>query len=117
MGRVEPLRICHIASGDLWAGAEAQIAGLLRELKGFSDLDIAAVLLNQGRLYYELTNMGVRTELYEENKLTSWTILRSLFTFFKMWQPDVVHTHRYKENVLGGIAAKLSEVPIVVQTV
>ena len=55
------LRICHIASGDLWAGAEVQIAGLLGELKRFPDIEVAAVLLNRGRLYGELVSMGIPT--------------------------------------------------------
>ena len=111
------LRICHIASGDLWAGAEVQIAGLLGELKKFPDIEVAAVLLNRGRLYGELVSMGIPTEVYGEQELTSWTIFRSLCTFFREWHPDVVHTHRYKENILAGIAAKLCKIPLIVQTV
>ena len=111
------LRICHIASGDLWAGAEVQIASLLGELKSFPDIEVAAVLLNRGRLYGELVSMGIPTEVYSEQELTSWTIFQSLCTFIREWHPDVVHTHRYKENILGGIAAKLDKTPLIVQTV
>ena len=114
---MRPLRICHIASGDLWAGAEVQIACLLSELKGFPDIEVAAVLLNRDRLFGELVSMGFPTEVYGEKELTSWAIFRSLCSFFREWHPDVVHTHRYKENILGGIAAKLVKTPLIVQTV
>ncbi|TLY15570.1 MAG: glycosyltransferase family 4 protein [Nitrospirae bacterium] len=61
--------------------------------------------------------MGIPTEVYSEQELTSWTIFQSLCTFIREWHPDVVHTHRYKENILGGIAAKLDKTPLIVQTV
>lgn len=111
------LRICHIASGDLWAGAEVQMSGLLQELKVFPDLELSAVLLNGGRLFEELVVMGIPVTIYDEARLNAWQILTSLRAYFSEWRPDVVHTQRYKENILGGIAAQFSATPVVIQTI
>ncbi len=111
------LRICHIASGDLWAGAEVQIAGLLRSLQHFPDLELSAVLLNKGRLAEELSALGIPVTIYDEASLTSWGILQSLCSYFQEQRPHIIHTHRYKENILGSLAAKFSPHPVVIQTV
>ena len=42
--------VCHIASGDLWAGAEVQIATLLKYLMRETSLHVFAMILNPGRL-------------------------------------------------------------------
>ena len=44
------LKICHIISGDLWAGAEVMAYHLLRGLKSLGDLSITAIVLNEGKL-------------------------------------------------------------------
>jgi L-malate glycosyltransferase len=111
------IRVCHVASGDLWAGAEVQIAGLLEGLRDFSDLEVSAVVLNKGRLSDELIARNIPVVIYEETRLNALQIVRALCARFRSQRPDVVHTHRYKENVLAGIAAKLSSVPLGVHTV
>lgn len=57
------MRICHLASGDLWAGAEVQIAALLAALRRFQDIQVTAVLLNEGRLMDELHSTGIPVTL------------------------------------------------------
>ena len=111
------LRICHIASGDMWAGAEVQAAQLLMEFKKDPALHVEAILLNKGQLYDRLVASGINTHLLDEGVLSSFEIARRLYHYNKCWRPDVVHTHRYKENCLGGLAAAFSNVPVIVHTV
>lgn len=111
------IRVCHIASGDLWAGAEVLIAGLLEELKTFPDLEVSAVLLNNGRLCEELTTRNIPVNVYDETQLNYLQVLQALYSHLREQKLDVVHTHRYKENILGGVAAKFSGVPVTVHTV
>lgn len=111
------LRVCHIASGDLWAGAEVQLASLLGELRKDSSLDIRAILLNKGTLYERLTGYSIPTQVLDEQILSSVEIARRLYQFNMDWKPHVVHTHRYKENCLGGLAASCAHVPAIVHTV
>lgn len=117
MQELTGLRVCHIASGDLWAGAEVQLASLLCELRMDSLLDIRAILLNKGTLYERLTGYGIPTQVLDEHVLSSVDIARRLYQFNMDWKPHVVHTHRYKENCLGGLAASRARVPAIVHTV
>jgi len=111
------LRVCHVASGDLWAGAEVQLVGLLEQLIAFPDLIVSAVLLNEGRLFDELSARGVPVALYDETRLNSAQLLKAFYLHFRREGIDTVHTHRFKENVLAGVAAKLGSVPHLVHTV
>lgn len=111
------LRVCHVASGDLWAGAEVQTAQLLVELQKDPALHVEAIVLNRGMLYDQLVLAGINTHLIDEGALNSFEISRRLYEFNRRWRPDVVHTHRIKENCLGGLAAALSDVPVILHTV
>jgi L-malate glycosyltransferase len=100
------LRVLHIVSGDLWAGAEVQAYTLLSHLKGECELQV--VLMNPGRLERELRLAGVAVTVLDETRLSSLTILKELRCHMLKFQPHIVHTHRQKENILGSIANLLS---------
>jgi glycosyltransferase involved in cell wall biosynthesis len=97
----------HVVSGDLWAGAEAQVAALVAELARDPQLQLHAVVLNPGELERRLRTAGVGVTVLDESQLNAWQILRGLRAVAQEFRPDVVHTHREKENVLGGLAARL----------
>lgn len=111
------MRICHIVSGDLWAGAEVQVATVASYLAECPDVDLSAVVLNEGRLASELRQMGVRVAVIDESRNSALGILIFLIRFLRENQVEIVDTHRYKESVLGTIAAKLVGVPHVIRTV
>jgi L-malate glycosyltransferase len=99
-----PLRVLHVASGDLWAGAEAQIFTLLTHLCGTGEVELLAVLLNDGELAERLRRAGIDVAILDEAALGSMAILRKLRELISEFDPHVVHTHRQKENVLGALA-------------
>jgi glycosyltransferase involved in cell wall biosynthesis/protein-tyrosine-phosphatase len=111
------MRICHIMSADLWAGAEVQVAASAAYLVRRPGVSLNAVLLNNGRLAAELCRLGVDVTIVDERKHTAPRILSTLTRILKDKRPDLVHTHRYKDSVLGAVAAKLAGVPYVVRTV
>ena len=65
------IRVCHIAMGDLWAGAEVQLAILLASLVKIPEFEISAILFNEGRLASELHALGVEARLVEDGQPTS----------------------------------------------
>jgi glycosyltransferase involved in cell wall biosynthesis len=115
--RSPPLKILHIASGDLWAGAEVQAYTLLCALQDSIGVSVAAILLNDGELAERLRTRGIEVFIVPENALNAWRIMLSLRRLMLAWQPDVVHTHRTKENILGSIANRLSRNVLSVRTV
>ena len=100
----DTLRIVHVASGDLWAGAEIQAFTLMSRLARMPKTNVSAVLLNEGVLANGLRGAGVEVEVLQERVLPAWRILLELRRFLQAWRPDVVHTHRTKENILGSVA-------------
>lgn len=103
--------ILHIASGDLWAGAEVMLFTLAKALNELPDIQVSSVILNHGKLEQKLRDSGIPVIVLDESRLNSLQILRQLKVIIRDMNPDVVHTHRNKENFLGGLAARLNNVP------
>jgi glycosyltransferase involved in cell wall biosynthesis len=103
-----PISIVHIASGDLWAGAEVQLFTLAKTLHSFENVAVRVILLNHGELENRLQEVGIEVAVLNETQLNGFHIFWRLRKLLKSWSPDVVHTHRIKENILGGLAAKFS---------
>lgn len=93
--------ICHIISGDLWAGAEVMACHLLKSLHGDPSCKISVILFNHGRLENELKDAGLRVFVFEETKFSFFRLRQKICKFFAEDPPDVVHSHRYKENLLA----------------
>ena len=102
------LKILHIASGDLWAGAEAQLFTLAKTLHCKTDASVSVVLLNHGKLENKLREVGVKVIVLNESELNGLQILLALIRTIRNQAPDIVHTHRIKENILGSVAALLA---------
>jgi glycosyltransferase involved in cell wall biosynthesis len=115
-GQHSRVRVCHFASGDLWAGAEVQVVTLLEALKQFPDLELSALLLNHGRLADEFRLRGIPVTVCDESRLGLVQLLLAVTNQLKEIRPDVLHSHRYKEHILGALAGKLSTNPLTVQT-
>jgi len=112
-----PVRVCHVMSADLWAGAEVQVATVASYLVERPDVRLTAVLLNDGPLARELRRLGVSVTVIDEHQHNAVEIVISLTRYLRDHPVDVVHTHRYKDTVLGACAAKLAGVPCVIRTV
>jgi len=95
------LKVLTLASGDLWAGAEAMACNLLRRLKDYENLDLSVVLLNQGRLADELRSIGIKVDVIDEKLNSFGNIFRKMRNIIGDSPPDIIHSHRYKENLLA----------------
>lgn len=95
-------KVLHIISGDLWAGAETQAFTLITTLSGHCDIMVA--VMNHGELETRLKQAGITTVVIDEQRLSSIQITQCLVDVIKQFQPNIIHTHRQKENILGSIA-------------
>lgn len=93
-----------------------QVVTLLGALKQFPDLELSALLLNRGRLLEELSLRGIPVTVCDESRLGIVQLLRAVTTHLKEIRPHILHSHRYKEHILGAFAGKLSHNPLMVQT-
>jgi len=104
-----PVKVLHIISGDLWAGAEVQAYTLLTSLP--QEFELLVILMNHGELEQRLITAGIKTQVIDERSTTSIKIIRELMTCIRHFSPHIIHTHRQKENILGTIANLLSQWP------
>ena len=105
------INILHIVSGDLWAGAEVQLFTLATSLQRQKNTTVHVVLLNHGTLEQKLLNNNIRVVVLDETSMNGIHILLQLIRTIAKIQPDVIHTHRIKENILGSIAAMINKTP------
>ena len=111
------ISICHVAVGDLWAGAEVQLKVLLSKLVGLTGLDLSVIVLNEGRLEEEIEALGIPVRVFPESRWGSGKIFLELVREFKKSNIQIVHTHKYKDTILAAPAAKVCGIPHVVRTV
>lgn len=101
-----PLKLVHVASGDLWAGAEVQLYYLARALHAMPEARLHVVLLNHGALEERLLAAGLSVEVIEEHGCTLPRLVLALRRRLRESGAQVVHSHRYKENLLAALAAQ-----------
>ena len=102
------LNILHIASGDLWAGAEVQILTLCKNLVRSHPVQLEVVLMNSGELERRLKSEGIIVTVLDESGMNALQIFKQLIKIYRRFQPDIIHTHRQKENILGTFANSIS---------
>lgn len=112
-----PITITHIASGDLWAGAEVQLYYLAKALHNKSNIKITIILLNHGLLADKLKSSNINIHIFDETKNSTITIFKKIYSLLKKIKPDIIHTHRKKENIIGGITALLLRTTKSIRTV
>jgi glycosyltransferase involved in cell wall biosynthesis len=100
------IRVCHIISGDLWAGVEVMSYHLLKCLKPQENLELSAILLNEGRLANEIRGLGIHVDVVDETQRNIFQIIGDVRKILTRRSIDIVHSHRYKENVLAFLASR-----------
>lgn len=111
------MKVCHVASGDLWAGAEVQVFNMVSAQNESGAVDVSALLLNEGRLTNELRRLGIRTEVIEEDRHSFYEILRQADRWLSGRNIDIIHSHRFKENILAAKLRQRNRARYLVQTV
>jgi len=95
--------ILHIASGDIWAGAEAQVA-MLAEAQASEGHRVRVATFAGGELSERLSEGGVETRVIDE-RMGAVHVVRVLREWLRSDPPVVVHAHGYKEAILGFLAS------------
>ena len=111
------MRVCHVAMGDLWAGAEVQLLSLMRYLARLPGFECSVILFNEGRLAEELRKLPVSLTVISEETFSPMGIAYRLAKALLKIRPDVVHTHKYKDSFIGTLVARSLGIPYVVRIV
>jgi len=110
------LSVCHIVSGDCWAGAEVQASTLVRALCCCGEIRVSAIVLNEGRLASEFRQAGAVVKVIPEAQNSFLRILAEATPFVCQQGVQILHSHRYKENLLSNLLALRCRIPVKVQT-
>ncbi|BCS54950.1 glycosyltransferase family 4 protein [Geobacter sp. SVR] len=78
---------------------------LLKELKNYQDLSLSVVLLNEGTLANKLREQGLKVHVIDEKHHRFWDIARKARRILGASPPDIIHSHRYKENMLAALTS------------
>ena len=70
-------------------------------------LDVQVVVFNEGRLSKLLRERRIATFVLPEREMSTFSLVAGCRRIMKRFVPDVVHSHRIKEDIVGGIAAAL----------
>ena len=111
------LRVCHVAMGDMWAGAEVQLLALMTYLVRLQGFEWSVVLFNEGRLADELRKLPVAVTVIPEKHHGALAIAYRLAKTFRRIRPNIVHTHKYKDSILSSIVARCMGVPHMVRVI
>jgi L-malate glycosyltransferase len=95
------IRIMVIASGDLWAGAEAIIYELCNGLNSIESVEVKAIFLNENVVSKKCREAKICTHIIDENTHNMPELALRLGKIVRRFQPHVIHSHRYKENLIA----------------
>lgn len=100
------IKVCHIITADIWAGAEVQAYSLISGLNKLENIVVRVIVFNRGKLYSKVLNENINVDIVNEKDRNVLSMIFSTYRLLKKYQPDIVHTHGFKENIIGGIVAK-----------
>ena len=98
------MRCVHVFSGDLWAGAEVATVRLVQELAQRPGVDVRVVTMNDGAPAATLRQSGVPVDVFPENRMGFAAIAAAIIRLMRSHEPDVIHSHRYKEHLLAAVS-------------
>lgn len=82
-------------------------------LRNQEELQLAVIVLNQGKLASLLEESGVTVHLADETRFTFGRILHEVSRIVRDFAPDLVHSHRYKENLLAYLACYFKRIGLI----
>lgn len=73
---------------------------LLRELLRYQSLEISVILFNEGKLLNEIRHLNIPVLVMLEKNKQFVKLYLELKRVLDRTPPDIIHSHRYKENIL-----------------
>ncbi len=71
------------------------------------NIDLSVIVLNRGKLAAELQVLGIPVRVIDETSLSLPRIMSDVVAALNRHNPSIVHTHRYKENLIGYLGSRV----------
>ena len=78
---------------------------LMKHLSETNNIELSAILLNEGKLYKKLRDIGIKVDVVDEAKYGFMKIIMNTRELLSINRPDIVHSHRYKENIVAYLSS------------
>ena len=104
------MKILYIITNLGLGGAEVQLYKIVENLKNGHQIKVIS-LLSKGDLGDKLIKLGIELSIinFSKKRFLFSSFLKLCITILK-FKPDIVHTWMYHANLIGGFAAKISNV-------
>lgn len=99
------INVMHLASNPEWAGAEVHLATLADSLKSDERVEVCVTVFHTGKLVDHLRSRGVKVCVVPLKWPFDITSIFKVASLLKENDIDVIHTHGYKANFIGALAA------------
>jgi glycosyltransferase involved in cell wall biosynthesis len=100
----------------LWAGAEVNTTTLLKSLARKPELQLSAILLNESEMARRLRTYGIDVRVIPESEHSFLGIFNEAARFLRSKSVRILHSHRYKENLLSILLTWRCSIPYFVCT-
>jgi glycosyltransferase involved in cell wall biosynthesis len=108
--RAQPIRVLQLGSPTGLYGAERWILALVKHLPPDQVEPIVGTIKDMPGdvppLCRQAAVTGFRTQVFESHGKLSLSAVRLINTFIRANRIDILHTHGYKTDILGGLAAR-----------
>jgi glycosyltransferase involved in cell wall biosynthesis len=95
-------------------GIEKRLVRVLSLLRNKYDITVCCIRDKQGAYENDLKDIGIRVrKIHMKSRLDPVGLYR-LYKFMKNEKFDIVHTHMYRSNTPGRIAAKFAGIPVII---
>jgi glycosyltransferase involved in cell wall biosynthesis len=109
-------RVTHVASNPEYAGLERHVASLIATLQRVGGVEPSLVVFHDGRLVEEVRGLGVPVEVVPLRWVFDAKAITRLAQILRSWKIDCLHSHGYKANVIGALAALRADIKAIVRT-
>jgi glycosyltransferase involved in cell wall biosynthesis len=110
------IRVLQLAGGAGIYGAERWILALIRNLPAVGVSPHVGVIKDEAggepEMCLQAARLGARTTVFEAPGRISWPAISQLERYLTANRIDVVHTHGYKTDIIGALAARRANTSI-----
>lgn len=111
----KPIRVMQIIDSMSFGGAEVLLRDLTRSLLAH-EYSVNVCYNTEGPIAKEVEAMGIPIVRLPRFGRVDIFLLWRIFKKIKQVKPDIVHTHLFKSDIHGRLAARLAGTPVIVST-
>jgi glycosyltransferase involved in cell wall biosynthesis len=111
------LNICHLISGDRFGGIATHLRMILTLMQQRENVRHSAIVFNEGEVADSLVETGALVRVLNEKRIPFCQMRGRVIQMLASLNTHIIHSHRYKQNILAAWCKGPAGVAHIVQTV